>query len=402
MISRPLTVVFATLEALLVLAIGVAIPLVPLSILWAAQYGFGPEWFAFWRASVDVWLLGHGVDVTFVLDPTLAASLGLPGAELPVDVTIAVLGFGLVTTLLAVRAGRRIAETRHRRLGAIVAAAVFAAGSVAVTATALHPAARPSLVQAAILPVLFFGVGLVVGVRTTRRDLGLGPGWSPLSLLPPTPRDLVGSALRGGAAMVAGLVLVASLVTAVTILFSYARIITLYESLHTEWLGGAAVTIAQLLLVPTLVLWTASWLVGPGFAIGSGSLVSPLGTTLGPVPAIPVLGALPAGQSSFGFVGLLAPLVVAFVVGVVLGPAIHRRYDGTLLVVTVAGMGLVGGLILGVLMGFVSGSAGPGRLAEVGPDAFAVGGWAAVQFAVAGTVGALASSRRQRAPSRSR
>jgi small-conductance mechanosensitive channel len=202
--------------------------------------------------------------------------------------------------------------------------------------------------------------------------------------------------------MVALLLLIASLVTAAAILFSFARIITLYESLHTEWLGGAAVTLAQLLLVPTIVLWTASWLVGPGFAIGTGSLVSPLGTTLGPVPAIPLLGALPTGQSSFGFLGLLAPLVAAFLVGVVLGPGIRRRTDGTLLVVTVVGMGLVGGLILGVLMGFVSGSAGPGRLADVGPDAFAVGGWAAVQFAIAGTIGALASSRLPRGRPRSR
>lgn len=402
MISRPLTVVFAALEALLVVAIGVAIPLVPLSILWAAQYGFGPEWVLFWRASVDLWLIGHGVDVTFVLDPAIAASLGLPGAGNPVEVTIAMLGFALITVLLAVRAGRRIAETRYRRLGAIVATVVFAAATVGVTATALHPAARPSLVQAAIVPVLFFGVGLLVGVHATRRDLNLEPGWSPLAVLPTTARELVGSALRGGAAMVAMLLLIASLVTAATIVFSYARIITLYESLHTEWLGGAAITLAQLLLVPTVVLWTASWLVGPGFAIGTGSLVSPLGTTLGPIPAIPLLGAVPTGQSSFGFLGLLAPLVAAFVVGVVLGPAIRRRYDGTLLVVTVVGMGLVGGLILGVLMGFVSGSAGPGRLVDVGPDAFAVGGWAAVQFAVAGTIGALASSRRSRAPSRSR
>ena len=29
-----------------------------------------------------------------------------------------------------------------------------------------------------------------------------------------------------------------------------------------------------------------SWLVGPGFAIGAGSFVSPVGTALGPLPAM--------------------------------------------------------------------------------------------------------------------
>ena len=65
--TRRLTVLLAALEAVLGVAIGVAIPLVPLTIIWAAQFGFGPDWLIFWRGAVDVWLLGHGVDVTFTL-----------------------------------------------------------------------------------------------------------------------------------------------------------------------------------------------------------------------------------------------------------------------------------------------------------------------------------------------
>ena len=397
MISRPLTVVFAALEALLVVGVGIAIPLVPLSVLWAAHFGFGPDWGSFWRASVDTWLIGHGVDVTFVLDPALAAALGLPGAEQPVTVTIAVLGFALLTVLLAVRAGRRIAETRHRMLGACVALGMFAAASVGLTATALHAAARPSLVQAAFLPALFFAVGLVVGVQQTRRDLGLRAPRLPWDALPPTTRDVALTALRGGAAMVATLMVFASIVAAIAIVASYARIITLYESLHTEWLGGIAVTLAQLLLLPTIVVWAASWLVGPGFAIGTGSLVSPLGTTLGPIPAIPLFGAIPEGSGVFGYLGLLAPVVAAFLVGAVLGPGMRRRFDGTLVVVATVGMAVVGGILLGVLAGFASGAAGPGRLVDVGPNPWAVGGWATVKFAIAGTIGALASARRPRA-----
>ncbi|MGX5681977.1 cell division protein PerM [Schumannella luteola] len=392
MISRPLTVVFAALEALLVVAIGIAIPLLPLTVLWAVQFGFGADWAAFWRASVDIWLIGHGVAVTFVLDPSVAAALGLPGAEVPFTVDVAALGFALLTVLLGVRAGRRISETRYRGLGALVAAGTFAVASVAITATALHPLARPSLVQAAFLPVLFFVAGLAIGVQLTLRDLGQRRR-SPLDALPATPRELVATALRGGAAAAALLVLLASLATAASIAVSYAGIITLYESLHTEVLGGVALTLAQLAFLPTLVVWAVSWLVGPGFALGTGSLVSPLGTALGPLPAIPVLGALPTGQSAFGFVGLLAPVVAGFLVGAVLGPGIRRRLEGPLVIAAPLLAGAIAGLIVGVLCAFASGGLGPGRLADVGPNPWQVGILAAIEIGVAATIGVLASGR---------
>src|SRR3990170_6910976 len=98
--NRPLTALFAALEALLVLGIGIGIPLVPLTLLWAFQYGLQIDWIVFWRAAVDSWLLGHGVDVRFALDPAIAASTGLPGAGDTFLVSIAPLAFALITVLL--------------------------------------------------------------------------------------------------------------------------------------------------------------------------------------------------------------------------------------------------------------------------------------------------------------
>lgn len=392
MISRPLTAVFAALEALLVIAIGLAIPLVPLTVLWAVQFGFAADWAAFWRASVDLWLIGHGVSVTFTLDPTLAEALAMPGAEAPFTVDVAALGFALLTVLFGVRAGRRVSETRYLLLGALVALVVFALGSVAVAATGLHEAARPSLVQSGILPALFFAVGLAIGVQLTLRDLGRTRR-SVLEVIPEPARDVVALSLRGGAAAATLLVLIASLVTAGAIVFSYANIITLYESLHTEVLGGITVTLAELIFLPTLVVWTASWLVGPGFAIGAGSLVSPIGTSLGPLPAIPIFGALPNGESAFGFVGLLAPVVAGFLVGAVLGPGIRKRLDGMLVLVVPAASGVVAGIAIGVLCAFASGGLGPGRLAVAGPNPWQVGILAAVEIGVAAVIGVLASGK---------
>ena len=53
--------------------------------------------------------------------------------------TIAPLGFALLTALLGVRAGRRTAEIGNRMLGAIVSLATFASLSSLVTFSALHP-----------------------------------------------------------------------------------------------------------------------------------------------------------------------------------------------------------------------------------------------------------------------
>ena len=69
--TRRLTLLLAALEAVFLIAIGVAIPLVPLTIVWATHFGFGPDWLIFWRAAADVWLIGHGVDVSV---PTFLAA----------------------------------------------------------------------------------------------------------------------------------------------------------------------------------------------------------------------------------------------------------------------------------------------------------------------------------------
>lgn len=397
--NRQLTALFAAFEALLVIAIGIGIPLVPLTILWGAQYGFAVDWTAFWRASVDLWLVGHGVDITLVLDPATAASLGIPDAGAPVTLTIAALGFALLTVVLGVRAGRRVAETRHRALGELASLGAFGLASFAVTFTSRHPDASPSLWQGTVLPTAVFAIGLVIGVRRTLAGPDTSPGSfrDPTSNWRPDVRAAIVAALRGGAAAAAGIIALASLATAALIVASYAKVISLYESLHSELLGGIAVTLGQIALLPNIVIWSASWLVGPGFALGTGSSVSPLGTQLGPIPAIPILGALPSGPLAFGFVGLLVPVVVGFLVGAILGPPLRREADGALLVAAGLGVGLVGGVILGLLAWFSAGAAGPGRLADVGPNPWAVGVAAAIELGVAATIGLLTTVRRAKA-----
>lgn len=399
--NRPLTALFAALEALIVVGIGIGIPLVPLTFMWAFQYGLQLDWTVFWRASADFWLVGHGTDVTFTLDSATAASAGFADAGAPFAVTIAALGVGLLTLLLAVRAGRRIAETPYARLGAFVATLVVAALALGVSYSAIHENARPSLVQGALLPTLVFVAGLLIGLGITRRRLSRMPGrqtarsafgrwWAGQA---EHKRGVLSNSLRGGVAAVAAVLLVASVLLALMILINYAQVIALYEGIHTGVLGGFTVTMAELAFLPNMVVWSASWLIGPGFAIGAGSSVGPLGTSLGPIPAIPIFGALPTGDFAFGFIGLLVPIVVAFLIGVALRPAVlrsveHRSRLG-LLIVTGIGIGIVGGALMGILAGISGGAAGPGRLAEVGPNALAVAVFAALEFGIPAILGLL-------------
>ena len=412
--TRRLTVLFAALEAVLAVAIGIAVPLVPMTIIWAAQFGFGPDWLIFWRGSVDVWLLGHGADVTFTLDPGTALSLGLAGAEAPVVVTIALLGFALLTVLLGARAGRRIAESGHRRLGGLSGLGAFGLLSAAVTLSVLHPMARPSIWQGVLLPTLVFGAGLLLGMLRPDRDAdaptadrGRGPLARWVARLPIDTRATGSAALRAGFAAVALILAVSAVALTALLVLGYADIIRLYEALHTEVVGGIAVTAVQLALLPDLVVWTASWFVGPGFAIGTGSQVSPLGTSLGPLPALPIFGALPTGDSPLAFAGLLVPVVAGFLAGVAVRPALTRALDGVRLpAVLIVGLGggVVGAILLGLLAWASAGSAGPGRLADVGPSPVAVAIVALLELAPAIALGLVSGAvlPRGRARDRSR
>lgn len=397
---RWLTAIFAGAETLLVLAIGVGIPLVTATLVWAAQYGFAADYIVIWRIAADTWLLGHGVDVTFTLAPETADALGLAGAGLPVDITIALLGFALLTFLLALRAGRRVAEAGHPVVGGLAAVAVFAGGTIAIVVTALHVDARPSIVQGILYPTLIFAAGLAIGMATSSlrpqressdrfaRAVGRIRDRIPVDV-----RVGIDGVVRGSIAAVAGLLAVAAVITALSIGIAFAQMIALYESLHAEILGGAVLTVAQLALLPNAVIWTASWLVGPGFAVGAGSSVSPFATALGPVPPIPLFGAIPAEAPPLAWVLLIAPLAA----GLVAGMLTHRRISRVLrdwwAVLVGIGAGVLGGVIMGLLAAWSAGAGGPGRLVDLGPDGLQVGIWAAIAFCVAIVIGMLVDAQ---------
>ncbi|MFK3669669.1 DUF6350 family protein [Leifsonia aquatica] len=412
--TRTTVSLLAALEAVIVAAIGLAIALVPLTILWAVQYQLGADWIVVWRAAADIWLVGHGTNLTVTLDAQTVATLGLPGAGTPFQVTIALLGFAVLTAGLGVRTGSRAAETPFRLAGALSALAAFTAIATLVTLTAGSEVARPSVWQGIVLPPFVYAVGIAAGfgfaaLRSSRVATdGEGEATAAprafaimrdrLASIPESVRSGAFAALRAGSAATAIVIGGAALIVALLIFGNYGTIITMYEQLQAGALGGLALTLGQLAFLPNLVIWMASWLVGPGFAIGTGSSVSPLGTELGPLPALPLFGVIPPGGFAFGLVGVVVPLLAGFLAAVLLRARPWLRLpDGTLpLFLTAVGIGIVTGIELGLLAWWSSGAFGPGRLHDVGPNPWLVGAIATAEVAVAAVIGLLAGGRARR------
>ncbi|WP_174775464.1 DUF6350 family protein [Cryobacterium frigoriphilum] len=405
--NRITTALLAALEALLVVAIGIGIALVPLTVLWAAHFGLAVEWFVFWRAAVDIWLIGNGVDLLVQLDPEIALAFAFAGADTPFLLTLAPLGFALTAVLLGVRTGRRAAETPHRWVGVAASVLSYALFASLATVSAQTAMVSPILWQGFVLPPLIYAAGVLLGSELGARE-GRGlPGATgivqldPVArsirerylALPQTARTVVIAVLRGGTATTAGIMGVAAIAVAVLVGLNYTTIIGLYEAVQAGVLGGATLTLMQLALIPNFVTWAAAWFVGPGVAVGVGSSVSPAGTVLGPIPGLPILGALPQGTLEWGFLGLLVPILIGFVAAVISRQRMRQPGipdPGRLAqVLAGVGIGLLAGLLLGLLAWWSGGAIGPGRLTEVGPNPLLVGALAAAEVGVAAVLGML-------------
>lgn len=401
---RTTIALLAALEATVSTLIGYGVALVPLMLLWAIAFGLAAPIDVFFRAAADVWLLGHGVDVAVRLDATTAAGLGVPGADEPFTVTIALLGFAVLTFAFGLRIGRRASEGGNPVVGA--AAAVLTVGGLggAMGVLAATEVAVPSPWQSALLPALVMAAGTLVGVArafarggwATDAATSAVRGW--VDRLPPIALDGVRSAVRVGVGAAFGVVAVAALLVTVRIVVDHATIVGLYQALGAGVDGDATITMAQLALVPNLVMWAAAWLLGPGFALGAGTVVSPSVTLIGPVPGLPLLGGLPPEGAPLGVLWLALPVLLGFAGAIAVATSVPVHEDGPwwATLATGLGAGVVAGVLLGVFAAWSGGAAGPGRLAVVGPDALLVAASAAASVGVGAVAGVFAARARAR------
>ena len=104
-------------------------------------------------------------------------------------------------------------------------------------------------------------------------------------------------ALRVAAAGVAAYLAIGALLVAGSLAVHAARVQALSQEVGGGW-GGVPVLVLGVLAAPNALVAGASYLAGPGFAVGAGTHIGPLSTGHGLVPAFPLLGALPEGHGA--------------------------------------------------------------------------------------------------------
>lgn len=396
LLSRPILRVKATAEpprrpmAISALVGGVAAALVGVVVCVTLAVG---AWFAgdtgsfsdAVRVGAFGWLVSNGTGVEVA---------GVSTTAIP-------LGFLALCALLVYRAGVWCGTTsavRHGRdlaTGAALVLVGYVGTGVVVRAVVRTDTAHVGLVRTVLMlstiGLVFGGLGVVRGSGSSDRVL---------AMLPASVRAVVAGALSGLVVMVcAGGVLVAA-----SLVVHFSQAITLQQGLAAGTVGSIALTVIGIATIPNAVLCAGAFVAGPGFAVGTGTTVAPGDVTLGRLPGLPLLAALPADGSVAAWqTGLI---VIPLVAGAVAGLVALRRdpvfgLDEAALRGAVSG--LVGGLAFGLSTWLATGAVGPGRMQHVGPNVLSTTLVCGLAFLVGGAVAACAArwwqSPRTRAPS---
>ena len=409
--------VFEFFQCALLSAILVLLPLVG---VWFAD-GFDDRSFdSLARLGGQAWLLIHGVPLELAIQTGSSSAETLRGT-----LSLVPLGLMLVPFFLSWRAGRRLARASYtdqlwQALGG--ALGTYAAAGGATAYLVRTDEVDISTVAGALIPLVPAGAGLIVGAYREAGSWGRLIGVDAAAWVARTSQhsrwagSYVWAAVRAGLLAVTAAVSLSALLLAVDLGLHWAEIVEIYEQLGAGIIGGAVLTVAQLGLVPNLVVWTLAWSSGAGFAIGSGSSIGPLATTVGPMPAFPVLGALPTGELSYGLAALALPVLAGVLAGWWFLREGENHFDEWLSIkiqarwFTASGSTVVLGLFVGAVAGAATaglvwlsnGSLGIGRLTEIGPDPIWTALWVAGEVAVGTMLGYAVAPWLEREPAKSR
>ena len=405
--NRRLTFLIAAFEALVVAGIGIGILLAPLTVVWLFENDPTIEWLVPFRASADIWMMAHGT--------RLVVPAGMFGSsEVPAFVISMIpLGLSAVIAHFSFRLGKKLTTAIELWPAWVASALVYGGVSLFLSTAAYNEFAYPVTWQGTFFPPAFFLFFVLIGSLFGKRQAFGEAASLPESAERIWVRDwaqrrfnnlhwairaVSAPALRAGTAVVVILIGVSAVFVAVMLAVNWIQVIRLYEGLQVSFLGGVMITAGQMAVLPNLVVMGASWFTGVGFQLGAGSLISPVATVVGPLPALPVTSALPIGELSFGMIALIVPLVGAFVATVLIrrhADAIRFEFASAWSAAITLGISiaLVAAVEMGLLALLASGGIGPERLQVVGVNPLLVAGVLFVEVAAVAIPAAFLSAR---------
>ncbi|MFJ2620985.1 DUF6350 family protein [Glutamicibacter sp. NPDC087344] len=354
-----------------------------------------------------IWLLIHGVPIeVFNVGPEADPS------SMTGWLTLMPLGLSLLPFLFCLRAGRRIARASYTDqlwqglLGAILAYGAIGTGVGFLVA---NDYGRVNILAATFIPLIIASLGLIIGARREAGSWGRLFGMDTAAYLrsiSPHRRwagsyvwHVIVSGFMGYVAAVG----ISGILLTITLGLHWTEVANVYQELRPGPIGSAALTLLQLSLIPNTVFWVLSWISGGGFSLGSGSTLSTLETTVGPLPSIPMLAALPSGEPDYQWLYLLIPVLAGILAGWYfmrvgenhLEDWFARRIPFNVLALgaSTACLAIFTGIVAGVLSlagsWLSSGSLAIGRLTELGPHIWLTAGALALQIGVGTAIGYL-------------
>ncbi|MEU8569162.1 DUF6350 family protein [Streptomyces pathocidini] len=284
------------------------------------------------HAAASLWLLAHGAD--------LVRADTVSGGGAPLGVTPLLLS--ALPLWLLYRATRHALESREEELAAagresagepcaLTTIGWLSAGYLLVgTAVTVYAAGGPLRVDvlSAVLHLPVVTVAAVayafwVAVGRPREPLEAAAGWA-IGRVPEgawqarlercravlTPRRLA-TAVRAAAAGAAVLLGGGALLVAASLVWHWGAAGAAFAQLSQVWSGRFSVLLLGVALVPNAAVWGAAYALGPGFALGAGT-VTPLASPPHPgLPDFPLLAAVPDAGPGTPLTWAVAALPVA-------------------------------------------------------------------------------------------
>lgn len=186
----------------------------------------------------------------------------------------------------------------------------------------------------------------------------------------PSMQHWISGGLKLGGLSVVVLAAASFIASIIALVAGWSRMAGIQELLGASSAADTSFIVGgQALFAPTIMAWAAAWWSGAGFLTATDSLHSPAVAGAGPIPPIPLLGAVP--QTAPGMWVILAPIALGIGLGVVAARSFRREH---LLHQSAQGVlaSLITASVTALWMWSATMSLGSVRLASMGPRV----GWA--------------------------